>query len=68
MKDADTNVVLTDKEILKEALGHLSDACGFLYELNSNEEKVLAIMVDACIKCGQALYHDADPRDSLFIS
>jgi hypothetical protein len=54
---------MSQSEILKTALDHLSESTAWFYELESNEGKVLAVMADALIICGEALYKNIDPRD-----
>lgn len=60
----DDDTILTDKEIMKEALDHLSEACCFLFELQTTEGESLAFMVDSCLKLGQILYHEDSPLEA----
>lgn len=61
MKDGDTGIDLTEKEIIKEAMNHLSEACCFLFEVESLEGRSLAFMADAVLKLAQVIYRDDDP-------
>jgi len=51
---------MTEKEIIKCALDHLSDTCCFLFETKSPEGHALAFMVDAALKYGQVIYRGDD--------
>lgn len=62
MIDHETGVQLTDEEILKEGMNHLSEACCFFYELYGDEYIALGFMADAAIRYGQAIIKGRDPR------
>lgn len=53
---------LSQKEILKTGLDHLSEACCWFFELESTEGRALAFFIDSLIKCSEAILHDEDPR------
>ncbi len=55
MKD-ENGKILTEGEKIKEALEHLSEACCFLFETESDAANALAFMVDAALKYGQVIY------------
>ncbi len=60
MQDEDGNIV-SEKEILKVAMDHLSEACSFLFELESLEGECLGFMADSVLKLAQVLYLDDSP-------
>lgn len=49
---------MTEKEMIKESLDLLSDACCFLFETESDVGQSLAFMVDSALKYGQVIYRD----------
>jgi hypothetical protein len=55
---------MTEKELIKEALNHISDACCFLFETDSSEGHALAFMCDSMLKYGQVIYNDDNPIDA----
>lgn len=61
MKDEKGNEI-SQEEILKCGLDHLSDAACFLFELESVEGRALAFFTDGIIKCAEAVLHGEDPR------
>lgn len=54
---------MTEEELLKSASEHLSDACAFLYELDSIEGQIVASMADELLNCICAIRWEEDPRD-----
>lgn len=59
MKD-NLGIEITEKELIKKALCHLSDACSYLFETNSEAGNALAFMVDSSLKFGQVIYRGDD--------
>jgi hypothetical protein len=59
MKD-ENGKELSEKELIKDALGLLSEACVPLFETESIEGQALAFMVDSALKYGQVVYRDKD--------
>lgn len=57
MRD-ENGVTLTDKEILKEALNHMSEALCFLFETENELCQSIAFMLDSTIKLGTVIYND----------
>jgi len=47
---------MTEEEILKDAIGLLSDACCLLYELESEQGIAAAYMANAVIKYADAIH------------
>jgi len=61
-KGLGTNYVqLTDEELLEEGLDHLSEACSFFYELESDQGKALAYIANCCLTYAQAILSGSDP-------
>lgn len=61
MNDEKGNV-LSEEEVLKDALNHLSETCCFAFELDGPEGIAFAVMCDNALKYGQAILNERDPR------
>ena len=49
-----------EKELIKEAMDSISDACCYLFETKSESGKALAFMADTLLKYGTVIYHGDD--------
>lgn len=63
MKDENGNEV-SEKDIIKEILNLLSEACANAFELKSDNGQSLAFMVDSVLKYGQVIYNGDSPIDA----
>lgn len=52
---------LSEKELIKEALDHISEACCFLFETDSPEGHALAFMCDSLLKYGTVIKNGDNP-------
>ncbi len=59
-----TVVKLTEEELLREALAHVSEACSFLFEIETDPGRALAFMADNVIRYGEHILKGRDPRCS----
>ena len=63
MQDEKGNT-LTEKEIIKTALDHLSEACCFLFECESAEAQAAAFMADMALKYTNVIYNGDCPLEA----
>jgi hypothetical protein len=55
---------VSDEQLLKDGLGHISEGSAFLFEIESDVGKALAFMVDNLIRYGEHILNNRDPRCS----
>lgn len=56
----ENGTILTDKELLREALDHMAEALCFLFETEDPLYHSLAFMCDSTIKLGTVILNDGD--------
>ncbi len=59
MRDENGNE-LSEQEIIKDALNHLAEGLCFAYELQSDEGRAFAFMLDSVVKYGQVIMRGDD--------
>ncbi len=60
----ENNIEWTDEQLLQQSLHYLSEACCFLYEIETAEGRAAAFMADAALRYAQTILHGKDPRIS----
>lgn len=60
----ENGMILSDKDLLKEALGHMSEALCFLFETNDPLYQSVAFSLDSAIKLGTVVLHDGSILDA----
>jgi len=58
-------VKMTDEQLLKDGMDLLASAAGHLYDVDGDHKvATLAWMVDNCLKYGECILKDKDPRSA----